>query len=89
MMQQTGQRASANRQSRRSILALIAAIGAAGMLTACGGGRGDGAGVGNQGTTASTQVPAATTPQAPAAKQTLTGTATPAASPGASPAAKP
>ena len=71
------------RLTRRSVLGLVAGVGATSLLAACSSAR--------QGTTASTQVPAATTPQAPAAKQTLTGTATPTgASPaGASPAASP
>ncbi len=65
--------------TRRSVLGLFAGLGMTGLLAACGGG--------NQGTTASTQVPSVTTPQAPAANQTVIGTATPVASP--SPAASP
>ena len=68
------------RLTRRSVLGLVAGVGVAGLVAACGG---------NQTTTASTQVPLATTPQAPAAKQTVVGTATPASSPAASPAASP
>ncbi len=83
MMHAAHRHGGSGRLSRRSVLGLVAAIGATAVLVACSDARG------NQATTASTQVPAATTPQAPAAKQTLTGTATPAASPGASPAAKP
>ena len=66
--------------TRRSVLRFVVGVGATGLVAACGGG--------NQGTL-STQVPAATTPQAPPANQTLTGTATPVSSPAASPAAKP
>ena len=81
MMHAAHPRGGPRRLTRRSVLGLFAGLGATGLLAACGGRA--------QGTTASTQVPAATTPQAPAAKQTLTGTATPAGSPAASPAAKP
>ena len=78
MTQYIRPRVGVRRLTRRSVLSLFAGVGATGLLAACG--------RGNQGTTTSTQVPAATTPQAPAAKQTLTGTATPASSPSPSPA---
>ena len=74
-------RGGPRRLTRGSVLGLFAGLGATGLLAACGGR--------NQGTTASTQVPAATTPQAPAAKQTVIGTATPASSPVASPSPSP
>ena len=79
MMQDVHPRGGPHRLTRRSVLGLFAGVGATGLVAACGGR--------SQATTASTQVPAATTPQAPAAKQTLTGTATPAGSPSPSPAA--
>ena len=81
MTQHLSPQRGSRRLTRRSVLGLVAGLCATGLVAACGG-RG-----GNQGTTASTQVPLATTPQAPAAKQTLTGTATPAGSPSPSPAA--
>ena len=85
MTQYIRPRVGARRLTRRSVLSLFAGVGATGLLAACGGG----SQTNTKTNTLSTQVPPATTPQAPAVNQTLTGTATPATKPASSPSPSP